>query len=61
MPPTTKLERLYTVSQAADVTGLAQVTIRKRIKAGDIRVVRPLGNRVRIPHSELVRLLGFPQ
>lgn len=43
---------LATVAEAARVTGLSQVTIRRRIKAGDLQATR-LGRSVRVDLRQL--------
>lgn len=62
MPPTVEptvepLERLFTVDEAAAVTGLRPATIRQWIWLKKIAVVRPGGARlVRIAESEVRRV-----
>lgn len=59
MPPagTKKLEPLYSVDQAAELTGLRPSTLRKLIWQRRVEVIRPGGTRlVRIPRSEVERL-----
>jgi excisionase family DNA binding protein len=52
-----KVERLaYSVAEAADALGMAESTVRDRIKDGTIRTAR-IGGRVLIHRSELDRLL----
>ena len=51
------LEELFTVERTAQVNDQGESTLRRKIAAGEIRVVR-LGRGVRIPLSEVRRLRG---
>jgi len=54
------MERYISVSEASKILGVHRVTILKWIRQGKIRAYM-LGNRWRIPYSEIERLLkGFP-
>jgi excisionase family DNA binding protein len=52
----TQLEGLLTVEQSAKATGLKEPTIRKKIYAREIAHVK-LGRAVRVPVSEILRLI----
>ena len=45
----------YTLAGAARLAGFSTMTLRRAIKAGDLHVVRPTGNRPRILAGELKR------
>ncbi len=52
------LEKLaYTVSEGSDATGMGETNLRRRIKDGQIRVVR-VGRRILIPRDELLAWLN---
>ena len=50
----TARRRMLTPEQVADAMGVSRPTISRRIKAGEIRVVK-VGNRNRIPYEEFER------
>lgn len=50
----TAKRRMLTPEQVADAMGVSRPTISRRIKAGEIRVVK-VGNRNRIPYEEFKR------
>lgn len=50
----TAKRRMLTPEQVADAMGVSRPTISRRIKAGEIRVVK-VGNRNRIPYEEFER------
>ena len=61
MVPMAKLEqKLFRVGAAAHELGLHPMTVRRWIKAGRIQVVQ-VGREVRIPRSELERIVGTAQ
>ena len=45
----------YTLAGAAKLAGFSAMTLHRAIKAGDLHVVRPTGNRPRILAGELKR------
>lgn len=51
----------YDLYQLADALGLSHWTLRKHVKQGSIHVTR-MGNRIRVTHDEVNRLLreGLP-
>ena len=54
------MERYLSISEACKILGIHRVTLIKWIRQGKIRAYM-LGNRWRIPYSEIERLLkGFP-
>jgi len=58
-PPSLELpaKHAFSVAELADFLGVNQKTVRDDITAGNIRVVR-IGRVIRIPRSEVLRLLG---
>jgi len=54
-----KMERLLTLKEACRLLGIHPNTLRKWDKQGEIRVVRTVGSRRRIPESEVKRLMGI--
>ncbi|MHA1506391.1 MAG: IS607 family transposase [Candidatus Asgardarchaeia archaeon] len=53
------MERLLTLKEACRLLGIHPNTLRKWDKQGEIRVVRTVGSRRRIPESEVKRLMGI--
>ncbi|MEM2468752.1 MAG: helix-turn-helix domain-containing protein [Candidatus Jordarchaeales archaeon] len=53
------IERLLTLSEACERSGIHPNTPRKWDKQGKIRVVRTVGCRRRIPESEVERLMDI--
>ncbi|MEM3750936.1 MAG: excisionase family DNA-binding protein [Candidatus Jordarchaeales archaeon] len=53
------IERLLTLSEACERSGIHPNTPRKWDKQGKIRVVRTVGGRRRIPESEVERLMDI--
>ena len=53
--------RSFTISEAAEATGLTQKALRARIDRGDVRAVYRDGVPPRIPESELARAGLLPQ
>jgi excisionase family DNA binding protein len=53
--------RSFTISEAADATGLTQKALRKRIEEGHVRAVLREGKAPRIPESELKRAGLLPE
>jgi excisionase family DNA binding protein len=53
--------RSFTISEAADATGLTQKALRARIEQGHIRAVLREGTPPRIPESELRRAGLLPE
>ena len=51
------MERLLTLKEACKLLGIHPNTLRKWDKQGKIRVVRTVGDRRRIPESEVKRLM----
>lgn len=56
----THLEPLWTIEQAAEYFGLNKMTVYRWISKGKIKSIK-LGNRVRIPRSEIERIAGETQ
>lgn len=54
-PERTGPETAYTLAGAARLAGFSTMTLHRAIKAGDLHVVRPTGNRPRILSGELKR------
>lgn len=53
--PSTGPQAAYTLAGAARLAGFSTMTLHRAIKAGDLHVVRPTGNRPRILSGELKR------
>ena len=51
----------YTLAGAAKLAGFSAMTLHRAIKAGDLHVVRPTGNRPRILAGELKRWMEAAQ
>lgn len=51
----------YTLAGAARLAGFSTMTLHRAIKAGDLHVVRPTGNRPRILAGELKRWMEAAQ
>ncbi len=51
----------YTLAGAAKLAGFSAMTLHRAIKAGDLHVVRPTGNRPRILSGELKRWMEAAQ
>ena len=49
--------RTYTTEEVAEMAGVAEATVRKQIRAGEIRSIR-MGRRILIPATEVDRLFG---
>jgi len=54
-PERTGPQTAFTLAGAARLAGFSTMTLRRAIKAGDLHVVRPTGNRPRILAGELKR------
>lgn len=52
------MERLYTVKEISIILNLAEITIRQWMGNGKIRFLKVGGKSVRIPQSELNRILN---
>lgn len=52
------METLYTVKQFAEMLNMAEITIRQWMGNGKLNFVRIGSKSVRIPHSELNRILN---
>ena len=59
--PSTGPETAYTLAGAARLAGFSTMTLHRAIKAGDLHVVRPTGNRPRILSGELKRWMEAAQ
>jgi excisionase family DNA binding protein len=51
-----QVEKLYKVREVSQLLGVGYSTLRRWIKLGRVRVVR-VGNRYRIPESEVKKLI----
>lgn len=60
-PERTGPETAYTLAGAARLVGFSTMTLHRAIKAGDLHVVRPTGNRPRILSGELKRWMEAAQ
>ena len=60
-PERTGPETAYTLAGAARLAGFSTMTLHRAIKAGDLHVVRPTGNRPRILAGELKRWMEAAQ
>ena len=49
--------KLWTIAELARAMGLSVRTVRRMITSGKIQIKRPTVRSVRIPHSEVLRLL----
>lgn len=49
--------KVYKVREVAEKLAVHELTIRNRIKEGKIQIIRLNGHTIRIPQSELDRLL----
>jgi len=54
------MERHYSVEEAAERLGVSQETVRRWVRLGHIKAVRPGFRAWRIPVSEVARLLAAP-
>jgi len=52
------MEKQYTVMQVVNLTGYSERTIRDWIKKEIIKSQRTMTNRVRIPESEVKKIIG---
>jgi excisionase family DNA binding protein len=59
MAPTGDIPTLLTVREFAEAVRISEQTIRRRVNDGTLQAVK-LGALMRIPTSELERLLGEP-
>lgn len=59
--PSTGPQAAYTLAGAARLAGFSTMTLHRAIKAGDLHVVRPTGNRPRILAGELKRWMEAAQ
>ena len=59
--PSTGPQTGYTLAGAARLAGFSTMTLHRAIKAGDLHVVRPTGNRPRILAGELKRWMEAAQ
>ncbi len=59
--PSTGPQTGYTLAGAARLAGFSTMTLHRAIKAGDLHVVRPTGNRPRILAGELQRWMEAAQ
>lgn len=59
--PSTGPQTGYTLAGAARLAGFSTMTLYRAIKAGDLHVVRPTGNRPRILSGELKRWMEAAQ
>ncbi|WP_288481943.1 helix-turn-helix domain-containing protein [uncultured Deinococcus sp.] len=48
----------YSINSAAEYINVHPKTVRKLIRNGELKAVRPLGSIYRIPHSELQRWIN---
>jgi len=53
-----EMEKQYTVMQVVNLTGYSERTIRDWIKKEIIKSQRTMTNRVRIPESEVKKIIG---
>lgn len=60
-PERTGPQTAFTLAGAARLAGFSTMTLRRAIKAGDLHVVRPTGNRPRILAGELKRWIEAAQ
>lgn len=51
-------EKLYRVKEVALLLNVSQETVRRMIRKGQIKAVRLPTGTIRIPESEVIRLLG---
>jgi excisionase family DNA binding protein len=56
-PDVPPLDPLYSISRAADLLGLTPRSLYQICARGEIKVARPTKGAVRIPHSELHRMM----
>ena len=52
------IEQHYSVARVASILGLKAQTLRGWIRAGKVSAVRVVGKTLRIPHSEIERLIA---
>ena len=53
-----QIEKLYTVEQVARYLSFHKNTVYRWIEAGKLQVIRVGSGKIRIPHSELLRIVG---
>lgn len=51
-------KQAFSVQEAAEIFGISPITVYRLVRRGELKAVR-FGRRVRIPRSEVERLLGM--